>query len=275
MRIEVAQALLQSFNIGFADIGQRHKTMPLERLGGSDKHNGRRREAGGAALDVDEFFCAQITAEAGLRDGPVTQGHGSLRGNDRVAAVSDVGKGAAVNKGKIAFERLHEVGLHGFKKQRHESARSAQFFAGESGAVALDADHQTIDAGAQIVKVGCQAEHCHQFTGYRDVKTGFRRNAVCRAAETGDNVAKHAVIDVEHAAPNDGLQIDLALMAGVVDHGGQQVVGGCDGVEVTGEVQVDGFHREHLRVTAAGGTALHAEARSQRRFAKRDHSLFA
>ena len=46
----------------------------------------------------------------------------------------------------------------------------------------------------------------------------------------------------------------------VVDQGCQEVVCGCYRVEVTVEVQVDIFHRDDLRVTAASGTPLHTKA---------------
>jgi hypothetical protein len=48
-----------------------------------------------------------------------------------------------------------------------------------------------------------------------------------------------------------------------------------DGVEVAGEVQVDVFHRHHLRVAAAGSTALHPEYRAEGGFAQTDHRLLA
>ena len=62
-------------------------------------------------------------------------------------------------------------------------------------------------------------------------------------------------------------------MTGVVDQGGNEVVGGGDGVEVAGKVQVHGFHRQHLRVAAASGTAFHAEDRTEGGFAKRENGL--
>lgn len=42
----------------------------------------------------------------------------------------------------------------------------------------------------------------------------------------------------------------------------QQVVGGRDGVDVASEVQVELFHWNHLRVTAACSAALDAEGRA-------------
>ena len=61
----------------------------------------------------------------------------------------------------------------------------------------------------------------------------------------------------------------------VVDQRGQQVVCQRNGVEVTGEVQVDVFHRHHLRVATTGSATLHTKHGSQRRFAQRNHRALA
>ena len=61
----------------------------------------------------------------------------------------------------------------------------------------------------------------------------------------------------------------------VVDHRGEQVVGGADRVQVAGEVQIDVFHRHHLRVASAGGASFDAEARTHARLTQAEHRLFA
>ena len=67
-------------------------------------------------------------------------------------------------------------------------------------------------------------------------------------------------VDAERVAP-----VDV-----VVDHRGEQVVGGGDRGEVAGEVEVDVLHRDDLRIAAAGRPALHPEARPERRLAEAD-----
>ena len=51
----------------------------------------------------------------------------------------------------------------------------------------------------------------------------------------------------------------------VIEHGGQQVVGSTDGMEVAGKVQVDVLHGNDLGPTAASGTALDAKDGTERR----------
>ena len=50
-----------------------------------------------------------------------------------------------------------------------------------------------------------------------------------------------------------------------VDGGGEEVVGRGDGVDVTGEVEVELVHRDHLTVTTASGAAFDTKRRSLRR----------
>jgi hypothetical protein len=61
----------------------------------------------------------------------------------------------------------------------------------------------------------------------------------------------------------------------VVHHRREQRMRARDGVEIPGEVEVDVLHRHHLRVSAAGGAALHAEHRAEARLADAEHRLLA
>ena len=60
----------------------------------------------------------------------------------------------------------------------------------------------------------------------------------------------------------------------VVEHSGEQVVRGSDGVEVTGKMQIQILHRYYLGVSAAGGSALNTENRSEGGFSQSDYALF-
>ena len=91
-------------------------------------------------------------------------------------------------------------------------------------------------------------------------------------------MTKLAVVHIHGALPGDLLDIDaegVALLNMVVQHSGQQVVSGADGVEVTSEVEVDVLHRNYLCITAASSTALHAEHGAQRRLTQSDNSILA
>ncbi len=58
----------------------------------------------------------------------------------------------------------------------------------------------------------------------------------------------------------------LIILLGFMEHAGidgccQQVVGGGDGMDVTGEMQVEILHRDDLRIPAPGSTTLDAKGR--------------
>ena len=97
-------------------------------------------------------------------------------------------------------------------------------------------------------------------------------------AQTIDDVAQLAVVHIDHALPGDLRHIEaqfVALLDVVVDHGCQQVVGSADSMEITGEMKVDIFHRNDLRITAACRTPFDAEHGPQARLAQRYDYIFA
>ncbi len=98
-------------------------------------------------------------------------------------------------------------------------------------------------------------------------KSGLPRVAVGDAAERTDDLTQRAVVHVHDAAPDDAARVDALLVAPVdvvVDQRRQQVVGGGDGVEIAGEMEVHVLHRHDLRIAAAGRTTLDAEIRPER-----------
>ena len=87
-----------------------------------------------------------------------------------------------------------------------------------------------------------------------------------------------AVVHVDNALPGDALNVDaelVALLNMVVEHGGQQVIGGTNGMEIASKVQVNVLHGDDLGPTAAGGTALHAKHGTERRLAQGHGALDA
>src|SRR5690606_42016911 len=79
-------------------------------------------------------------------------------------------------------------------------------------------------------------------------------------------------LDVQHPGPHDAARIQSQLVAVVnvvVDQSRQQVVGGADGVDVAGEVQVDLVGGDDAGAPAAGGAALDAKHRPHGRLPQR------
>ena len=77
-----------------------------------------------AALDVEELLGPEVGAEAGLGHHVVGQLQRGARGDHGVAAMGDVGERPAMDEGRVALERLHEVGLDGVLEQHRHGARA-------------------------------------------------------------------------------------------------------------------------------------------------------
>ena len=118
----------------------------------------------------------------------------------------------------------------------------------------------------QIGEIARETEDRHDFGGHRDVEAGLARIAVGRAAERSHDRTKRPVVHVDGAPPGDAPRVDVERVAPIdviVDHSGEQIIGGADRVKIAGEMQIDVLHRHHLRVTAASRTPLHPEAGSE------------
>mgnify|MGYP002508014807 CR=1 FL=1 len=227
------------------------------------------------AYELDATIEEKITAIVQKIYG---QAQGDLGGGDGVAPVGDVGEGAAVDKGGGVLQGLDQVGLEGVLEQGGHSALGVQIAGGDGLLVVGVAHHQTGQTVLQIGDVAGQAQHGHDLAGHGDVVAVLTGHAVDPAAQTVGDKAELAVIHVHAAAPGDPAGVNaqlVALVNMVIQHGGQQVVGSADGVEVAGKVEVDVLHRNDLSITAAGSAALDAEDGSQGGLPQGDQNVLA
>jgi hypothetical protein len=192
--------------------------------------------------------------------------------------VRDVGERAAMDERGVVLERLHQVRRQRLLQQHRHRAVRLQVARENRLLIARVAHDDLAEPLLQIVQAVSQAEDRHDLGSHDDVEAILTRIAVRRAAEADDDVAQRAIVTVDHPPPGNAPHVEaelVALVDVVVDQGGEQVVGQRDGREVAGEVEVDVLHRHDLRVTAAGGAALHAEHRAERRLAQADDRLLA
>lgn len=265
--LQVGDARGQGLHVELAEPLLGHASVHLQGPYGGDDDDGVGLEAGQAALDVEELLGAQVGGEARLGDEVVGQFEAVLGGHDAVAAVGDVGEGAAVDEGRNAFEGLDEVGLEGVLEEHGHGPLSAQI-AGRDGPVVVGVGDD--DPGQAFLQIGDargETEDGHDLRGDGDVEAVLPGHALGLASQADDDVAEGPVVHVHDAAQDDAAGVDVelvALLERVVDHGGQQVVGRRDGMDVAGEVDVDVLHGDDLAVAASGGSALDAEDGAQR-----------
>jgi hypothetical protein len=171
---------------------------------------------------------------------------------------------------------LHEIRCEGILEQQRHGAVRIDVGGPNRLLVTRVAENDAAEPCFQIRGVGCEREHRHDLGRGGDHEAFLARDAIAGAAETDRDVAQRTIVHVHASLPCNAADIEVQqvpLLQMIVEHRRQQRVRGRDRVEITREVQVDVFHRNDLRVTAAGRTALDAEDRSETRLAQCENDL--
>ncbi len=135
--------------------------MHLKAIAGSHNDGELRAEACLAALDVEEFFCAEVSAEACFSDGIFGQRHAHLGGQDGVTAVCDVGKRTTMHDGWGILCGLHEVWHEGVFEQNADSTGATHVLDGEWSAVIAVAEEDVLNAATEVFARSGQTEDSH------------------------------------------------------------------------------------------------------------------
>ena len=80
-----------------------------------------------------------------------------MRGHNAVAAVGNVGEGAAVNDGGVVFQSLHQIGVNGILQQGSHGTGGLDVTGGHGLAVVGVGAHDLAKALFQILQAGAQA----------------------------------------------------------------------------------------------------------------------
>ena len=250
----------------------------LERLDAGDEHDGVRPQIAEPAGDVEELLHSHVRGEPALRDHVVAELEGDAVGDERVVAVGDVRERAAVDERRLALEGLDEVGLDRLLEQHRHRAGGLDLLGGDGLAFVRLADRDRTETLPKVGEIAGDRDERHHLAARRDVESGLARVAVDAAAEAGDDVAQRTVVHVHAPPPRDRDRVDPELVAVQqvrVDHRAEEIVRGGDRVQVAGEMEVEVLHRNDLRESASGRSALDAEDGPERRLAQRQHRLVA
>ena len=224
--------------------------------------------------DTEREYRPVIDHCARLREADVSELERHPGGEHRVAAVCDVPEGTAVDERRRPLQRLRQVRVDRVAQQRRHGARHPEGVGRHRPAVSRVGDDHAPEPLAEIRQALGQAEHGHDLGGGGDEEPALARDAVRSAAEAQHDVAERPVVHVERALPEDLLRVDakvVAVMEAAVQHCRQQVVRGCDGMEVAREVEVDPVHGHDLGAAAPGAPALEPEHGADGRLAERHH----
>jgi hypothetical protein len=193
--------------------------------------------------------------------------------------VRDVRERPAVHQARLAFERLDEVRLQRILQQDGHRSGGPQVLSRDRLPAVVRVRHgDRAEAPAQVVQVARHRQDRHHLRRCRDVEARLARIAVRAAAQPEGNLTQCAVVHVERPLPAHPERVDLVrvlMQDRGVEQGGEQVVRRADRVDVAGEVEVQVLHRHDLREPAAGGSALDAEDRPERRLAQAQQRVLA
>ena len=156
-------------------------------LEGTDRgHNDHRirNQSGHAALYVQELLRSQIRTESGLSDRITAHAHGHLGGHHAVAAMCDIGKGSAMNKGRRPFQCLHQIGLQRILEQGRHSTCRLQVIGRHRTVIIGVGNDDPPQAFLKVMNTAGQTEHRHDFTGHRDIKSILPGYPVGTAAQS-------------------------------------------------------------------------------------------
>ena len=278
MLVEVGKSLLESFAVRLLDVLNWYSAVHLQALSCCYNDSELRLQSALATLDVEELLGSKVGTESCLSDDIFTECHSHLSGEYRVASVCNVGKRTAVYECCCILSGLNEVRSQSVAQKDGYGCSYTEILNGERLALNGVAQEDVLDATAQVVLVLCKTENSHNLRCRSDVKSRLAYNAIGFAAHTGYDVAQSAVVNVEHAVPQNLAQSETVvtvLVHVVVEQCSDSVVSRSDSVEVASEVQVNLVHRQHLGVATATRTALHSEYRTERRLTQSADSVLA
>jgi len=130
--------------------------------------------------------------------------------------MSDIGERPGVDKGRLAFQSLHQVGHDRVLEQDGHRTGHAQILQRDRVALPVQADDHPPRALAQVFQAGGQGQDGHQLAGDGDVEAGLAREDRAGGAigqlvvvEADLDLAQAAVADIDHAVPGDGGRVDV------------------------------------------------------------------
>ena len=208
MPAEIGEPGLHRRPVLLAEIGLDDAAMHLERAHGRHDHGGGRRKPRLAALDVEELLGPEIGAEAGFGDGIIGETEGRRRRDHRIAAMRDIGEGSAVDKGRRAFERLHEIGRQCVPEQDGHRAAGLDSFCRHRLLVMARADHDARQPLLEIGEIAGETEDRHDLGCDSDVEPALARIAIRRTAEPDHDLPQGPVVHIDDAPEGDAALID-------------------------------------------------------------------
>jgi hypothetical protein len=190
--------------------------------------------------------------------------------------VGDIGKRPAVDEGRDVLQGLNQVGLERVLEQHRHRPLSLQIPGGHRLTVVIVGDDYP---GQPVFEVGDrdrEAQNSHHLRCHGNIEAILPRHSIGFTSQTDNYLPKGTVVHIHYSLEDNppGINVEpVSLLERIIQQSGQEIMGRRDRVEITGKVNIDLLHRNHLAVTSPRRSTLDPENRTERWFPQGEGGL--
>ena len=262
MGFQVLTTFSQGFYIFNTEIFLFYSPVEFQGTNGGNEHCSIGIQTCLTALDMDEFFGTKICCKSSFGDHIGCQFQSHLRRPDTVASVGDVSKRAAMDHHRSMFRGLNQIRLQGILEDHAKGSDAIEFSCKNRFPGTVVTDHNPSKPLPKIFHILGQGHDRHHLGSRNDIETGGMGESIKFGTQSCFTISQLTVADIKGSAPGHTIRVEVQRvieMHRIVHHGREQIVSSRNGVQISGEVHVDVFHWQHLRVTPSCCTSLDAE----------------
>ena len=186
-----------------------------------------------------------------------------------------IGKRTPMNKGRCPFQGLDKIWFQSILQYSCHCAFSLQVLCVYSFTIVSITNNNLPKSLLQVHKGRGQAEDCHDFTGYSNVKAIFPNHTIL-CSQTHDNMSQLPVVHIHCPANGNGRRIYtefITLEYVVIHHGTEKIVCSFYGMEIAVEMEVYVSHWGNLCHATSCSPAFYSKDRPHTGFPKGKHSI--
>ena len=177
----------------------------------------------------------------------------------------DICEWSTMNQYRCMFECLYKVWLDCIFHQYCRSTFCLDILDSNRLTIICVCNNTSADSFLKIMNIFGKAENRHNFCCDCNYKTIFSFNTVCLLFLCDCNGTQCTVIHIHTSLPDNTFRINIqriSLINGIIQYRSNQIVCGCNSMHITCKMQIDGFHRNNLCITAASCTTFKTKYRT-------------
>ncbi|CIV60374.1 Uncharacterised protein [Streptococcus pneumoniae] len=163
MAFQVSKTCTNCLYIFFSQSVFSHTTIHLKGTKGCDNNNCIWRCWQVWCLDIKEFLSTKVRTKTSFSNSVISQVKGCCRRQNRVTAMSDIGKWTTVYKGRCTVNCLNQVWLNSILQNQSQGTLNLQITYRNRRTVIAITNNDIRQTTFQVLDVRCQAKNCHDF----------------------------------------------------------------------------------------------------------------